>query len=234
MKNSASFYRLEAMRYLNGKYQKPIIVVLVFGVATAVYQWLTRLICGTQEVVYMGITTTTTANPTLNSLMNLIWLFVSGAIAFAYIYMTIKIVKEEELDVQDVVLSGFKNDFWKNAFTYILVGIFTFLWALLLIIPGIIKNYSYSMAMYLRNKEENISAGDAIDKSKQLMDGNKMNLFILDLTYLGWYFIGVFTLGILWLWVVPRHYTARTIAFNEIYGVEDKEEAEDVEAEIVE
>lgn len=49
------------------------------------------------------------------------------------------------------------------------------------------------------------------------MVGNKSDLFLLDLSYIGWYLLSILTLGILLLWVVPRHQTARTLFFNEIY-----------------
>ena len=90
------------------------------------------------------------------------------------------------------------------------------MWALLFIIPGIIKAYAYSMSFYLMKKDPNLSGQDAITKSKEYTMGYKSDLFMLDLSYLGWYFIGIFTLGILWLWIVPKHLTARVLYYDEI------------------
>jgi uncharacterized membrane protein len=113
-------------------------------------------------------------------------------------------------------------------------GLFTFLWALLLIIPGIIKAYAYSMSMYIAIKEPRVQGIEAITRSKTMMDGHKMDLFLLDLSYIGWYLLSLLTFGILLLWVVPRHQTARTLVFNEIYydGVEPVKEEKPEEDDI--
>jgi len=111
--------------------------------------------------------------------------------------------------------SGF-DDFWTAFKTTFLTGLFTFLWSLLFIIPGIIKGYSYSMAMYIVAENPGISALDAIDRSKKMMDGHKMELFVLYLSLYGWALLTVITLGIAGIWTIP--YMNATLAnfYNEI------------------
>ncbi|HEX2947504.1 MAG TPA: DUF975 family protein [Clostridia bacterium] len=87
--------------------------------------------------------------------------------------------------------------------TMFLKGIFNFLWSLLFIIPGIIKYYSYRMVPYILADNPNIGALRAINLSRNMMRGNKWRMFVLDLSFLGWYFIGALCLGIGVLFVNP-------------------------------
>ena len=107
---------------------------------------------------------------------------------------------------------------------YIISTFFTFLWTLLFIIPGIIKSYAYSQA-YLIYKDhidrpdlDKISALDCITESKELMRGQKMRLFILDLSFLGWVLVGFLTLGIGFLWITPYTTATRTAFYNDLVG----------------
>ncbi|WP_125767239.1 DUF975 family protein [Lapidilactobacillus wuchangensis] len=93
--------------------------------------------------------------------------------------------------------------------TYILVRIFTFLWTLLFIIPGIIKQYAYSQALYIfkdaadNDNNTNVSYFDCITKSRQLMVGHKWRLFVLQLSFIGWDILASLTFGIGNLWLTP-------------------------------
>lgn len=113
------------------------------------------------------------------------------------------------------IFDGFNNfgNVWCTSF---LVGFFTLLWSLLFIIPGIIKAYSYSMSLYIINDNPNMKAIDAIKKSEEMMNGHKMDLFILHLSFLGWMLLGLLTLGILYIWVIPYYYTAIANFYNSI------------------
>lgn len=105
-------------------------------------------------------------------------------------------------------------------YTSILVIVYTVLWTLLLIIPGIIKGYSYAMTPYILADEEELKGNAAIERSMQMMDNHKWELFLLDLTFIGWYLLGILTLCIGWLWVVPYHYTARAAFYEELKSAE--------------
>lgn len=69
---------------------------------------------------------------------------------------------------------------------HFLRGLYVALWSLLFLIPGIIKSYSYAMTPFILADQPHMTAGEAIDWSMELMDGHKMDLFILELTFLGW------------------------------------------------
>jgi len=88
--------------------------------------------------------------------------------------------------------------------TSLLQAIFIFLWSLLLIIPGIIMSYAYAMTPYLCRENPELSASECIAKSKEMMKGYKMKLFLLDLSFIGWFLLCIFpTFGIGFFWLRP-------------------------------
>lgn len=89
--------------------------------------------------------------------------------------------------------------------TMLLRGIYNFLWSLLLVIPGIIKAYAYRMVPYILADNPNLGADNAITLSRQMMDGSKFNLFILELSFIGWYLLGLLALGLGMLFVNPYY-----------------------------
>lgn len=106
------------------------------------------------------------------------------------------------------MFDGYK-DFTRITFTMLLMGLYTFLWALLLIIPGIIKYYSYSMTYYVLHDNPELKYNGAIERSMELMKGNKMKLFLLDLSFTGWFILGLLTACIGLLWVCPYWLSTR-------------------------
>ena len=104
-------------------------------------------------------------------------------------------------DNYEVLLSGTKGDIAGNVLLGLLTTLFTALWSLLFVIPGIVKSYAYSMAYYIKIDHPEYTATQAIDESRKLMNGNKMRLFLLDLTFIGWLIVGALCFGIGSLWV---------------------------------
>ncbi|MDE7185911.1 MAG: DUF975 family protein [Lachnospiraceae bacterium] len=97
---------------------------------------------------------------------------------------------------------AFSNAYINVVKTMFLRGLFTFLWSLLFVIPGIIKGYEYRMIPYILAENPGIDFRDAFAASKKMMDGNKWNAFVLDLSFLGWIFLSLFTCGILAIFYV--------------------------------
>ena len=90
-------------------------------------------------------------------------------------------------------------------------GLFVFLWSLCFIVPGIIKSYSWRMVPYIIAEDPEITGTEARERSAEMMNGSKWESFVLDLSFLGWIILGVFTLGILNL-VFTNPYKAATDA----------------------
>ena len=119
----------------------------------------------------------------------------------------------------DTAFDGFKN-FSQTLLIGLMSAIFVMLWALLFIIPGIIKSYAYSMAYYIAVDHPEYDWKKCLDESQKMMNGNKWKLFCLDLSFIGWIIVGALCLGIGTLWVTPYQYAARTEFYNAIKGNE--------------
>lgn len=104
--------------------------------------------------------------------------------------------------------AGFRDDWGNVVLTMFLKNLFIFLWALLFIIPGIVKAYSYRMVPYIIKEHPEISGTQAITLSRQMMNGHKWNTFVLDLSFLGWHILSILTLGILEIFFVTPYIQA--------------------------
>ncbi|MBC8593229.1 DUF975 family protein [Oscillospiraceae bacterium N12] len=141
--------------------------------------------------------------------------FILVALPLGYGYaMTLLDVVRGGNDVNIGTLFVGFNDFGRIVGTKLLKAIYTFLWSLLLVIPGIVKMYSYAMTDYILRDEPQLANNAAIEKSMSMMDGNKMKLFMLDLSFIGWAILCMFTLGIGYLFLQP-YVEASHVAFYE-------------------
>ena len=95
------------------------------------------------------------------------------------------------------------KNYWHKVWGLFLMTLFTFLWSLLLVIPGIVKMFSYSMTPYILEEHPELSANEAIDRSRAMMKGHKFDLFWLILSFIGWMILCLVTFGIGYLWLVP-------------------------------
>lgn len=110
-----------------------------------------------------------------------------------------------------------KERFLGNVGTVFLVMLYTTLWSLLFIIPGIIKFYSYSQTMFIKAENPEIPASRAIELSKTMMNGHKADLFFLQMSFLGWFILSAFTYNILGIiYVFPYYFAAMAFAYEEI------------------
>ena len=99
--------------------------------------------------------------------------------------------------------------------TIFLRDLYIFLWSLLLIIPGIVKAYEYMMVPYLLSEDPSMPTEEAFARSKAMMDGEKWNVFVLDLSFLGWNILGACTLGILTVfYVAPYQYLTHAALYG--------------------
>ena len=108
---------------------------------------------------------------------------------------------------------------FKNGKTYVaalLQSVYVFLWSLLFVVPGIVKSYSYSLTYYIMAENPDMTANEAITESRRLMDGYKMKMFLLDLSFIGWMIVGFLTCGIAMIWVGPYMSAARAELYKEI------------------
>ncbi len=110
------------------------------------------------------------------------------------------------------------GEFWGAFKVTFLNGLFVFLWSLLLVIPGIVKSFGYSQAMYILAENPDMGACEALKRSEEMMRGHKMELFVLSLSFLGWMLLGTLTLGLLYIWLVPYMNATMANFYNSIKG----------------
>ena len=143
-----------------------------------------------------------------------IWSFISSAVSwcmwFGVMACFLDIARKAHLSYKRL-FTCFRNlkFFFKFVITEVLQFIFLICWYLLLIVPGIIKYYSYAMTEFILLDHPEYGPLQAITESKKMMYGHRMRLFILGLSFIGWFFLCIITLGIASLWVVPYYGTAR-------------------------
>ena len=115
----------------------------------------------------------------------------------------------KKADFYDLFI-GYKEAVTESVVLGLIRTVFILLWTLLLIIPGIVKAYAYSMAVYIQQDDEDKDWRVCLDKSQAMMKGHKGDLFLLDLSFIGWYIVGALCLGVGVFWVAVYHMTART------------------------
>ncbi|MDO5156575.1 MAG: DUF975 family protein [Eubacteriales bacterium] len=116
------------------------------------------------------------------------------------------------------VVSAFDKNYKNGVKIMFLKDLYTFLWTLLFVIPGVIKTYEYRMVPYLVAMNPEISAEEAFARSKEMMNGNKWRAFILDLSFIGWDILNLCTLGILGIFFVnPYRYQTEAALFEALY-----------------
>lgn len=145
-------------------------------------------------------------------------LLISGPLCVGKAMLELEITRTREGEFG----TGFKgfNYFGTSFLAFLVIGICTFLWTCLLIIPGIIKTFSYAMTPYIIADNPDISALDAIDRSKKMMDGHKWELFVLRLSFIGWILLGCITCGLAFIYVTP-YMQVTTANFYENLKIEE-------------
>lgn len=142
-------------------------------------------------------------------------------LAWGYSYLFLSVSRGGEVDYGKM-FDGYK-DFKRIFLTMLLSNIYEFLWSLLLIIPGIVKGYSYSMTPYILADDKDIRYDAAIEKSMKMMQGHKWRLFLLDLSFIGWFILCLLSLGIGFFWLIPYIETSHAKFYEELLA-EDNEQ----------
>lgn len=147
----------------------------------------------------------------------LLLIFVYLPINFGLLRTFLAFARDKRPLTIEGLFCAFNNTYyWKAIGTGLLSGIYTFLWTLLLIVPGIIKGLSYAMALYIVSDNPEIGCDEAIERSMAMMRGHKMRLFLMQLGMIGWSLLSLLTLGIAMLWIVPYYQTVFANFYLEI------------------
>ena len=108
------------------------------------------------------------------------------------------------------------SDYVRNAVSILLVYLYTILWTLLFIVPGIIKGLAYSLTPFIVKDNPQLSPNQAINLSMKMMKGHKFDLFYLYLSFIGWILLAMLTLGVGLLWVIPYMQTTMAAFYQDV------------------
>lgn len=208
-----------AKQSLRGNWGQAIIVFLItaiiFGIFTGAGHWLDET-----YINYDGTNIFYQFASPIGSI--LLWIGSFIGLSRNIAFLELRDDQKEEKPYMAAFSVFTENRFGPELINFVLVSIFTFLWTWLLIIPGIIKAYSYSMTPYIVKdmvaSDKQVGATDGINASKELMKGHKMALFIFDLSFLGWNILAAITCGLGYLWVTPYYQTAKANFYRHIAG----------------
>ena len=142
-------------------------------------------------------------------------LLLSGVFALGLASVTLSLTRLGEAKAESL-FDGFKFNFTNAIVASALYNVFLALWTMLFVIPGLVKYYSYSMTFYILRDNPDMPANDAITASRQMMDGHKLRLFCLHLSFIGWILLAILTLGIGFLFVFPYMQTAQAAFYEDL------------------
>lgn len=133
-------------------------------------------------------------------------------------YYVLNITRDKEFNINDLY-RFYKERMWTILLVSILTSIFIGLWSLLLIIPGIIAGLSYSMCNFIYIDGEDTNAMDIIKKSKDMMYGYKWDYFVFNLSFLGWIFLCIFIIPI--IFVLPYYMVSQCMYYDELKKIKE-------------
>ena len=155
---------------------------------------------------------------------NPVWIFAPMGVSLLFIYnigcgavnaFRVLVEKGDNNIIQNMFSIGFGR-YFRILGGMLLVTLILFVGFLLFLIPGFILTYAYAMVPYLLVDEPDTSLVQCLTKSRLMMRGHKLDLFILHLSFLGWLILGILTLGIGMLWVAPYMYTAQGVFYLDL------------------
>ena len=172
---------------------------------------------GTAILVCVVILLLSSASNIIPVIGYVVSLLLAGQLAVGEFYYYIALHNKENASFNHL-FKDFGTDLFKNFVVNLLQTLYLILWFMLFIIPGIIKVYSYSMTMYLKAKQPNLQANEAITLSRKIMDGKKWKLFCLQFSFIGWIILSIITLGIGLIFLLPYMQASTTAFFEDAYA----------------
>lgn len=204
---SNQYYKNEALSALRGNWANALVATIIL-IALALFFSSNNAINSYYQRIVI--------NPFIGYSLTFISMFVLLPLAVGYSNsMRVLLETGDNRLTNNSFSLGFGN--WLHVvWGMILSTIYIFLWTLLLIIPGIIKSYSYALTPYILVEHPEMSANEAIEESMRLMDGHKFDLFYLQLSFIGWAILSILSLGLGFFWLIPYQMTAQAVFYRDI------------------
>ena len=178
-----------------------------------------------EEMLYLYENSTAVSTGFALSIATLAMTLFVNLVTYGWQLFTLRASREEETGGAETLFSCFQQ-FWRFLLAQLLMNLFITLWSLLFVIPGIIAAFAYSQTIYIMLDNPQISPLEAIGASKQLMRGHKFEYFTLQLSFLGWAYLSIFTFGLLGIWLNPYMQVTMANYYNALTGWQPRQTEE--------
>ena len=218
-------FKKEAKKMLDGKTWILVLCNLCFLGIAAVIGFVVFLIPNPLEELLTDFVYEVTYEPDIKWLCWVIYMFTRSIIFVALVFpfyvclatVPLFIVNNKRIEVSKIFAPINKMRYF---IAYAIAGVqkyvCTILWAFLFFLPGIAAHYRYGYARYIFATTEEITAGEAVAKSKKLTDGNKAQLFALDMSFIGWFIVSIITCGLGFIFMVGYHEVVAAMYYKKI------------------
>ena len=198
--DSITNYKNRALSALENKWGNFVLITFVYGFIIGI----TQILSGDKD------------SPAILHLIGLVLFILALPLTWGYQTLFLGAVRGGEATAKDMFEGYNKELFSRVLTTTLLYYVYVFLWSLLLLIPGCIKSYSYAMTPYILKDNPEMKNNAAIEESMRMMDGHKLELFMLDLSFIGWAILSLLTCCIGFLWLVPYMNMARVNFYEDL------------------
>ena len=198
--DSITNYKNRALSALENKWGNFVAITFVYGLIIGI----TQVLSGDKD------------SPAILHLIGLVLFILALPLTWGYQTLFLGAVRGGEATAKDMFEGYNKELFSRVLTTTLLYYVYVFLWSMLLLIPGCIKAYSYAMTPFILKDNPEMKNNAAIEESMRMMDGHKLELFLLDLSFIGWALLSLLTCGIGFLWLTPYMNMARVNFYEDL------------------
>ena len=198
--DSITNYKNRALSALENKWGNFVLITFVYGFIIGI----TQVLSGDKD------------SPAILHLIGLVLFILALPLTWGYQTLFLGAVRGGDATAKDMFEGYNKELFSRVLTTTLLYYVYVFLWSLMLLIPGCIKSYSYAMTPYILKDNPEMKNNAAIEESMRMMDGHKLELFLLDLSFIGWAILSILTCCIGFLWLTPYMNMARVNFYEDL------------------
>lgn len=198
--DSITNYKNRALSALENKWGNFVAITFVYGLIIGI----TQVLSGDKD------------SPAILHLIGLVLFILALPLTWGYQTLFLGAVRGGEATAKDMFEGYNKELFSRVLTTTLLYYVYVFLWSMLLLIPGCIKAYSYAMTPYILKDNPEMKNNAAIEESMRMMNGHKLELFLLDLSFIGWAILSILTCCIGFLWLTPYMNMARVNFYEDL------------------
>ena len=229
---SNQFFKNEALDALRGNWGKAVLLTIIYiflvGLMTgpATYQTIEtqtyiqenahsmrQVASLVQDPMYQTLSRRMSGTSGLMTLMQILLIM---PLSVGYANAMRKLLVEREVELVPTAFHIAFSNYWHKVWTMLWMTILIGLWSLLFLIPGIIKAFSYAMTPFIIEENPELSCTEAIHRSRMMMRGHKFDLFWLELSFIGWGILCIFTAGIGLFWLIPYMETSVAAFYEEV------------------